>query len=141
MYVNEQYVGAIIPAGSAVLAADDLSAAAVHGEHLVGVRVKVSKFQFIVSVVTVGAATVVLKNRVAPGVSAGEVVLATLIIPGGTAVGSVIYKNLESVDIAVGHALALEITSAATSGSGYYMFVCEQSPENPANESLMIASA
>lgn len=140
-YSEELLEGALKPLGSAVLDAEDLSAAAVHGEYLCFRRVQVKRLMFYVSVATVGASTVEFNRRPTAGSAAGEVALDTLTIPAGTAAGSIIYKDIDPVELQAGDGLSFEVTAAATSGNGHYGFDADLLPEYVANESDMTASA
>jgi len=140
-YGEELLEGSLIPLGSSVLDADDLSAAAVHGEYLALQRVSVKRLMFYVSVVTVGASTVEFNRRPLAGSAAGEVAIGSLIIPAATAAGSILYKDIDPVEFQAGDGLSFEVTAAATSGNGLYGFAADLMPEYAANEGDMIASA
>ena len=148
MYTEEQSVGSVVPAGTAVLAAEDFSAAAaVHGEHIVLKKVQIKRVMFVVSlaIVSTGAVQVTFTRRPTPGSLTGAVLLGTLVIPAGTAIGKVLYKDISPAKLFPGDALALEATVASAGGGaagmGYYGFDLDLQPEVVANSSDMVASA
>ncbi len=143
MYTDESLSLAVVPAGTGVLGVETLSAAAaVHGEYLVGKRLKVNRLKFHVTVLTDGAAVVRVMARPTPGSATSQVVLGTLTIPTASTVGSVIYKNIEPYEVPVGYSLAFEQTSAANvAGAGHYGLDVVIEQEVVGNESRMIASA
>lgn len=80
------------------------------------------------------------------GASTSAVVLGTIAIPGGVAVGKVYYKDLAAIQkLVVGDELIFEVTTAAAgggaAGAGVCMFDADDSPETSANNSDMVASA
>lgn len=119
----------------------NLASAAVKGEVACMLGLKVRRFMALVSTVTVGACTIVLKKRPVYGSSAGESVIATIIIPAATAAGKVVYKDLDSVDLLPGMGLAYEVTAAATSGAAVLGVNAYHAEEHPQNLASMIASA
>lgn len=103
---------------------------------------------FISTAITAGttAPQVTLYSRPTSGSTAGQVSLGVLTIPTGTAVGSVVYKELESVRVAAGYDLAFVVSRTAgdagtPGGAGYMGAVILPDPDAPANQSKMIASA
>lgn len=144
MSYERSYGQHVIPNGSGVLAADDLSAAAVHGEYVCVKKFDIKVLKAVVTTLlnTVAAAQVTFYKRTAPGVSAAQVTLGVLSFPNATAVGKEIYKEITPVSFLPGQALAFEVTVAAgTAGGALYCFDYEDSPEEPANISSMVASA
>lgn len=123
--------------------ADDLSGAAVHTTFVpVMAQMKVKVLEVLVSVVTVGACTIAFKRRPLFGSTSGEVTMGSVIVPAATAAGKVVYKKLASpVTCFPGDQIVYEITSAATSGNAHYGVTAELDPEEPSNQSDMIASA
>lgn len=106
--------------------------------------------------ITFGVTTAVLAGTLAPtvtvyqrptaGSNASQVLLGTLTIPNGTAAGSIVYKELESVRLKAGQGLAFRVNVQATDGGtaagvGFPGALIIADPEIPANQSLMIASA
>ena len=147
MSYERSYGQHLLPNGSGVLAADDLSAAAVHGEYVCikNFDFKMMKALITTAVVSTGAVSVVFYKRSAPGVSAAQVTLGTLLIPAASVVGAVVYKSVTPVEFLPGNALAFEVTVAAAgggaAGGALYGFDYEDSPEQPANVSSMVLSA
>ena len=138
MYVEKRLALKQVGAG----AADDLSSAAIHSEsYAVLAPMAVSRFMALVSTVMDGAATVILRRRPIFGVAANEVTLATLIIPTLTAVGQVVFKDFNEVELSPGEELIYEVTSQATSGGALYDVDAENDPEAPANDASMVVSA
>jgi hypothetical protein len=88
---------------------------------------------------------VTVRARPVVGSAAGQVTLGTLSIPGGTAAGKVVYKDLNQQAIQPGGSLVFEVTTAAAgggaAGAGLCGFIAQEDPEYPVNESSMIASA
>lgn len=90
------------------------------------------------------APTVVFTKRPTPNSATGESVVATLTIPSGTAVGAVIYKELDSpILFEVGDVMEVSHTVGVGSpaGQGIAAFVCSHSAEVPANMSDMSVSS
>lgn len=124
-------------------AVQDLSVAAVHTySYLVGSQCELKRFLAHVTTLTVGDATVVAKRRPGGlGVVLGEEVIATLVIPGGSTVGQVVWKDVEPVELEVGDELVFEVTVGATSGAAAYDIELSDDPEVPANNPDMVESA
>lgn len=148
MYTNQLGLGQMMPALAASVAPGSLASAAVIAEHAcVGERVEVKRVALAVSTSVVSSAPVVVTVRARPvvGSSAGQVTIATLSIPGGTAAGKVVYKDLNQQAIQPGGSLLFEVTTAAAgggaAGAGLCGFIAQEDPEYPVNESSMIASA
>lgn len=149
-YTEQDLMGCVVPAGTGVLGLESIdAAAAVHGEFIVAKRCKIKRIMFVVTVLVAADTTapvVEFNRRPTIGSATGEVLLGQLTIPDGTAVGTVIYKDIDPVTLEVGDSLALEhVTQAAdagiAAGDGYYAFELEPDPEYVANESNMVASA
>lgn len=103
---------------------------------------------FIKTAVTAGntAPIVTVYSRPTTASSSGQVSLGAITIPNGTAAGSVIYKELDSVRVSAGYDLCLSVTTKAgdsgtAAGDGFIQFVYEADPEAPANQTKMTASA
>lgn len=134
----------MIPNGTTVLGAETLSAsAAVHGEYLVTRRCFVKRIGFLVTT-AISASTapaVEFNKRPTVGSSAGESLIGTVTIPDGTTAGTVVWKDVEPVNLLPGEALALEHTvQASSAGAGFYLYEVEDDPEVPGNEPKMTAS-
>lgn len=103
---------------------------------------------FISAGVTAGttAPQVTLYSRPTSGSTAGQVSLGVLTIPSGSTTGQVIYKDLDSVIVNAGSDLAMVVSRQAgdagtAAGSGYMGVVVAVSPDVPASQSKMVASA
>lgn len=91
---------------------------------------------------TVTAPTVVFKKRPTPLSSSGQSTMGTLTIPSGTAIGKVVYKEIE-VNLAVGDSMQITWTvgSGTPTGMGFPFVECFFNDDAPANNSDMIVSA
>lgn len=89
------------------------------------------------------APTVVFKKRPTPQSSASQSTVGTLTVPDATAVGKSVYKNNTPVQFNVGDSMYISWTvgTGTPTGQGVYWYECEDCPEQPANNSDMIASA
>ena len=150
MYTQGSLSGTLVPVGTGVLGVETVSAAvAVHGEFLVLKRCKVKKFFFAITTTIAANSTapqVVLKRRLAQGVTSGQSTVATLIIPDLTAAGKVMYKTFTPFVLNPGDTICLEHTvqaadGTAAAGAGYYGFELEDYPEEPGNEGDMVKTA
>lgn len=152
MYTEETLALAILRKSNAHDTAEVLSAAAaVYGGYLVCSQVKVKRFMFYVTVAVVAATTapvVKVSRRPTYNSATGEVLIASMTIPTGTAAGKVLYKNCSSAlnVLYPGEELSYEQTVQAAdpgtaAGSGFYAVELELDPEAPGNQSNMIASA
>lgn len=123
------------------------AASADHGE-LVCVRAcRVYKLMFTLTSEaasgTTTAPVVIFTKRPTPLSASGEVVVDTLTIPSGTAIGKTVYLEIEPVSFAVGDSMELSWTVGVgtPTGQGVYSFECIEEPEEAANNSDMIESA
>lgn len=147
-YAQEMLHGALIRKSNALDTAEVLSAAAaVYGGYLVAKRITIKRLMFYVTaeVVADNVPQVEFNRRPTYNSSAGEVLIGQLNIPAGTPAGTVVYKDIEPMDLEVGDELSFEhITQAGgvgAAGAGFYGFVACLAPETPDNESNMIESA
>lgn len=149
-YQDKMGLGMLIRKSNAHDTAEVLSAAAaVYGGYLVSKPCSISEFKFYVTAAIVAGTTapqVVVKRRPTYNSSSGEILLATLIIPSGTAAGKVVSKRFAPVQLNVGDELSFEQTiqaadSGTAAGSGFYDVVLEQDFEVDGVESNLIASA
>lgn len=147
-YTEEFSSGSIFPLTTAVAGSIDLTTAAVNGEFALLRHARVKKLMFLVTTAVVGTsngATVTFTRRITPGSDTGAVVLGTLIIPAGTAIGKVMYKDITPTNMSVGDTIKCAVTTAAAGGSpagtGYYAFEVYMDAETSLNEADMIASA
>lgn len=152
MYTEGLLHGAVVPSGTGPLGVDDLDAApGTHGEWLVMRRCQIRRLMFYVTEAVVADTTapaVSFTARVTPGSDSGATVLGTLTIPHGTAVGKVVYKDIEPFTLNPGDTLAPKSTvqtvdagSSTETGQGFYGFELHDMPEEPANSGDMVESA
>lgn len=138
-----------VPRGTSPIAIEAIDASpAVHGGMMCFRRCKVKRLMFLEETLVVATSTapvVEFNRRPTVGSSSGEVLLGTLTIPDATAIGTVIYKDIEPVVFNPGEELSFEHVTQAAGGSiagdGYYAVECEDYPEQPGNETKMTASA
>lgn len=136
------------PDGSAVLDFVDIGeASAAHGEYVCVKPCSVKRLMFAVSdeavVGSTTAPTVVFKKRPTPNSASGESTVGVLTIPHGTAIGKVLYKEVQ-VDFAVGDSLQISWTvgvGGTPAGQGLASVEAFYDDENPANMTDMILSA
>lgn len=140
----------LVPAGTGVLGAETLTAsAAEHGEFLVMKRCALRRISFCVTTAvsaTTTAPVVTFTKRVTPGSATGSSTIGTLTIPDTTAIGKVVYKDIEPVELNVGDSVLLNHTTQATgsgspAGAGYYGFEVYPLGENISEQSDAVASA
>lgn len=118
-----------------------------HGEYLCAkaCAIKQLKFHVVGEAVsgTTTAPTVVFKKRPTPNSATGASTIATLIIPSGTAIGKVVYKDIEPFKMQPGDSLHISWTIGVgtPTGMGSVDVIAEESPEVPGNISDMIESA
>lgn len=123
------------------------AASADAGEMSCAVPCAVAQLQFHVTdeavVGTTTAPTVIFTKRPTPNSATGEVAIGTLTIPDGTAVGAVIYKDIDPVSFAVGDTLEISHTVGVGSpaGQGIPVVIAYHDPEVPGNMTDMTASA
>lgn len=142
MYEQKQASHAILRATNAHDTAENLAAtAADYGQYYVCRPIKVTGFYFYVTTAidsdTLNA-SVALTRRVTPGSDTGAVVMSTMAIPDGTAVGKVVYEFIEPVLCYPGDAILLDHTVQCTdngtaAGAGFYGFDYEVVSEAVAN--------
>jgi hypothetical protein len=143
MYIDNIGVGQLVPSKSVTVAPGSLTSAPADIAEYVAVgpveivRVAAS----IVTSPTVTATVITVYRRSGPNVTAGQSVIATLTLPVGTAIGSVVYKDINQARIAAGEVLAFNVTTASTAGTAICGFIAQDDPEYRLNESKMIASA
>lgn len=149
-YTEEISVGAIAPASAAPYTALSLvGAPAVYSIYNVMSRFKLSRIMLKVSTLvatSTTAAQVSFYQRPTPGSTSGEVLIGTLTIPTGTAVGKVLYKDVESVSLQVGQDLVVKLAvqgadGSSAAGAGFAGFVGMLDPEDARSEANMILSA
>jgi len=141
-YSEELLQGCIIPT-SAVSSTQSLASAADILVYNVGEQITLSRIMFQVTTAAVGSPVVSVYARPTYGSTSGQLLIGTLTIPvvGSAPVGSIVYKNVESVKIPQGYQLAFNVSSAGSAGAGYCMFKAFMSSEDPKNITAMVASA
>lgn len=89
------------------------------------------------------APTVVFTKRPTPLSATGESVVCTLTVPDATAIGKTVYKDVAPVQFSVGDSLEISHTvgTGTPTGIGVASVICQESPEQPASNSDMVASA
>lgn len=129
-------------------AADDLTGAAVHSTTFVCRRkCELKRLLALIStaIVSTGAVVVAFKKYIVYGDSTGAVTCGTLSLPAGTAKDKVYYKEIEPVTFEVGDQLIMEVTTAAAgggaAGGAIYLFDEYDSPDQPTENSKMVASS
>jgi hypothetical protein len=90
---------------------------------------------------TVTAPTVVFTKRPTPQSATGAAVVSTVTVASGLAIGRAPYENCTPVKFNVGDSMEVSWTvgSGTPTGQGVYYFICDDSAENEANNSDMIA--
>lgn len=150
MYPNKSASMALMRRSNAFDTAENLAAAvAVHGGYIVMRPIKVTGFYFAVTTLVEAdnvAPVVEVNRRPTIASSSSEVQLATLTIPEATAVGKVLYKNIEPVLCYPGDELSFEHITQATdsgtaAGAGFYGVDYEVVSEAVANCGDWVASA
>lgn len=109
-----------------------------------GETIVVTRIMVLISTTVSSSSSVVVNvyQRPTYGSTSGQVLIGTLTIPTGTAAGSIMYKNIESVKVPQGSQLAFNVgTAASSAGAGFCMFKSFMASEDPRNVSAMIASA
>ena len=118
-----------------------------HGEMICIRSCKVKRLLFVVSGEAVSgtttAPTVIFTKRPTPLSATDESAIGTLTIPTGTAIGKVVYKDLDAIALAVGDSVEISWTVGVgtPTGMGFWGLEVDEDPEEPANNSDMIESA
>lgn len=142
------------PLGTAALGQITLSSASASlGEFVCHRQCTISRLMFTVTTAVVGtttAPTVVFSKRPTAGSATAAAVIGTLTIPTGTAVGTVIYKDISVTgaqpntgNLQVGQAVEVAWTVAVGSpaGVGLAGFTSSEDPEVVGNNTKLVASA
>lgn len=149
-YVDKQGLGYLIRKSNAHDTAINLAAATgTYGGYLVTKPVAVRRFSFYVITNVLAGTTapiVGLRRRPTYNSASGELTIANLTIPNAAVLGTVYYKDISAYQIHPGDELSVEravqaADSGTAAGTGFIDVELESSPEVPANESDMIASA
>lgn len=123
------------------------ASSADHGEYLCVRPCRVRRLQFTLTGEVAGgtsvAPQVVVTKRPTPKSATGASAVGTLNVPDGTAVGKTVYKDIEPVDFAVGDSMhvAHVIGTGTPTGMGHFSAICDDKPEEAANNSDMVESA
>lgn len=143
MYVNQLGIGQLVPSKSASVAPGSLTSAADIAEYVcIGSPVEIVRIAAaIVTSPTVTATVITVYRRSGPNVTAGQVTLGTITLPVATAIGNVVYKDLNQQRLAVGECLAFAVTTTSSAGTAVCGFLAQEDPEYKLNESKMVASA
>ena len=135
----------VAQAAAEVLREIDIGASSAdHGELLCVRNCMVKRVQFsLTSEAASGtsvAPEVVFTKRITPFSATGEVVVKSLTIPSGTAIGKTVYLDIDPVEFAVGDTMELShvVGTGTPTGMGVYAFICEDVPEVPDNNSDMV---
>lgn len=128
--------------------AGSLTAAAVLADDFIAQeKMEVKQIAFVISTATVSSGNIVItvKKRITVDSATGEVTIGTLSIPTAVAAGAVYYKDVTPVKVDQGEQVVFEVTTAAAgggaAGAGYALLQADQSPEEPADNADMVASA
>jgi len=122
------------------------AASADHGEYICVFPCIVKRIGFVVVGEAIGgsgtAPTVVFTKRPTPLSATGESALGTLTLPDTTAIGKVVYKDV-NIALAVGDSVEIAHTVGVTgpTGKGFPFLECADDPEYVGNNSDLIASA
>jgi len=147
--IEQVYSGAVIRRSNAFDTAEVLTAAAaVYGGLIMTKKVAIKRLMFVVTTVVASStqnAVVEFNRRPTIGSATNEVLLGNLTIPNGTAVGTILYKDIDPVIIDAGEELSFEQTVQATdasaaTGQGFYSFDCVAMAEVAGNEVHMLKS-
>ncbi len=120
---------------------------AVHGEYVCYRKCLITRLAFAVTGEAISgtsvAPVVTFTKHPTPLSSSGAAVLDTLTLPTGTAIGKVVYVDCTPTAFAVGDSLEISWTigTGTPTGMGHVYWECEDSPEQAANVTDMIASA
>lgn len=144
------YLTHFVPRGTTPLGIEAIdAAAAVHGGVVCVKRCQVSRLLFVLETAVAADSTapvIEFNRRPTIASNSGEILLGQITIPDGTAIGTVMYKDIDPVTFEVGDELSFELVTQAVDGSsaagdGYYAVEIQESPEDARNESNMVASA
>jgi hypothetical protein len=141
-YDKTMGLGDLVRKSNAFDTAETLTTAGVHGGYLVTKPCELAEFMFYVTTALTGSAVVEVNQRPSGSAGAtGEVLLAQLTIPDGTAVGKVVAKRIEPVQLNIGDELSFEMVTIATAGGGFYDVLLHADMEADGNQSDRITSA
>lgn len=91
--------------------------------------------------ITVTAVIAQVIWRPDPASATGQVVLGTITVPVSAVVGQVIRKRITPTKVGAGGYLVLNVTQAATAGTGYAQVIGTESSDTPSPGGLVTESA
>lgn len=150
MYSQQTLFLCVLPLNTTGLAPKSLVASTgVFTEWIALKRFVVKRLECVVTTLTAtSTANPVITFRLRPTIasSSSQSTIGTLTIPTGSAVGKVIYKDIQNLVVPVGYSVAIDLSTAGTdasaaAGAGICGFEAVPSPEDKANETNMVASA
>lgn len=95
----------------------------------------------VTTAVTGTAAVLALDRRVTYGSDTGRVEIGRITLPVGTAIGKVVWKELEPMDLDMGDQMVWELITASTAGGGVLSVEYIPRAEMPSNQPDAIKSA
>lgn len=148
MYQNYMNT-ALKPLTTATIAGISLTSTGITARFICTKQCKINRIMaFVTTALVADTATPVItvRKRPTPGSATGQTTVGTITVPDLTAIGKVLYKDVNPVEIDPGQELCFDVTTAATSagsvaGASYMDFEGQDDPETPANEANMIKSA
>lgn len=125
-----------------------LTTAADYGGYGISKRIVMKRIKIMISTLTATSTlnpVVTVYRRVTYASQTNAVAIGTLTIPTGSAVGTVIYKDVGQFQLQPGDQLWFKVTTAGTdassaAGAGFFAFDFDLEPEEASNETKMIAS-
>ncbi len=140
-YDKQMGLGHLVRKSNAHDTEETLTTAGVYGGYLVTKPCAISEFKFYVATAVTGAPVVEVNRRPIYNSATGEVLVAQITVPTGTAAGSVVSKRFAPVQLNVGDELSFEMVTIATAGGGFYDVVLHFDAESDGNQSDLITSA
>lgn len=121
----------------------------VVGEYAVTKRVELTRigvWMKIAAATSTANAVVTFRLRPTFGSATGQTVLGTITVPTGSAIGTIVFKDVTPVVIPVGYTVAMDLTTAGTdasaaTGTGVCLVELQPTPEDYRNETNMVVSA
>ena len=75
-----------------------------------------------------------------PASATGQIILGTITVPVGTGIGSVCRKRVAPTKVGAGGYLVLNVTQAATAGTGYVQTLASEESDTPSPGGLVVES-
>lgn len=118
-------------------------------KYVVQSQMDVDKLLAVVSTAVVSSGAVAVSYYRCPTMDSGgagaRILLGVVLIPAGTAVGKVVYKDISPTLVVPGDQIVMAVTTAAAgggaAGAAFLDVQLSDSPEQSANSANMIASA